>query len=125
MPVKLTVELEPPTTLISDPGDIKGGTLPSQVMLRGIREEGGSSTTYQPVNVNKITANYSTYGYESATKMLAFCGGGQTIADVNGASLTDPAETSKFPGFEQVYLYNAAAYNAPKRTFMLDVCDTG
>ena len=124
-PVKLTVELEPPTTLISDPGDIKGGTLPSQVMLRGIREEGGSSTTYQPVNVNKITANYSTYGYESANKMLAFCGGGQTIADVNGASLTDPAETSKFPGFEQVYLYNAAAYNAPKRTFMLDVCDTG
>ena len=123
-PVKLTAELNPSTRLESSGGDIKGGSLPSQVMLRGIREEKGDDTTYKAVNVNNIAANYSTYGYESANKMLAFCGGNQTISDVSGASLTDPAETSKFPGFTRVSIYNAAAYNAPKRTFMLDMCDT-
>lgn len=74
--VKLTVKLGPPITLISDPGDIEGGTLPFQVMLRGICEESGSSAAYQPVNVNKITANHSTYSCESADKMLILCGEG-------------------------------------------------
>ena len=125
-PVKLTAEVSPAAWVTGVSASLKGEPLPDKVLLRGLREEGGSSTTFELVSSSALSPYFSIYGYENANKKLAFRAANQMLADIiRYASLTDPVGAGQIASLTWIQFYNGAAYTAPKRTFMLDVCDTG
>ena len=125
-PVKLTAEISPASSVTGAMATLKGESLPAEVLLRGLREEGGSSTTFELVSASALRPNFSIYGYENANKKLAFRAANTMLADIIGsASLTDPVGAGQIASLTWIQFYNGAAYTAPNRTFMLDVCDTG
>ena len=125
-PVKLTAEVSPAISAAGVSATLKGEALPDKVLLRGLREEGGSSSTFELVSASALSPNFSIYGYENANKKLAFRAANRMLTEIIGyASLTDPVEAGQIASLTWIQFYNGAAYTAPKRTFMLDVCDTG
>ncbi|EHI60717.1 hypothetical protein [Hungatella hathewayi] len=125
-PVKLTAEVSPAASVTGVSASLKGEPLPDKVLLRGLREEGGSSSTFELVSASALSPNFSIYGYENANKKLAFRAANRMLTEIIGyASLTDPVEAGQIASLTWIQFYNGAAYTAPKRTFMLDVCDTG
>ena len=125
-PVKLTAEIIPAASVTGAMATLKGEPLPDKVLLRGLREEGGSSSTFELVSASALSPNFSIYGYENANKKLAFRAANRMLTEIIGyASLTDPVEAGQIASLTWIQFYNGAAYTAPKRTFMLDVCDTG
>ena len=96
-------------------------TLPSNVLLRGIRQETGGSS--QPAFILKsksvITSGFHTYGTDNAHQNLAVETGGIDLADC-AMSLTAPRVT--ISSLSPLKLYNGAAYIYPeKRTLLLDL----
>ena len=70
--MKLTAEISPASSVTGAMATLKGESLPAEVLLRGLREEGGSSTTFELVSASALRPNFSIYGYENANKKLAF-----------------------------------------------------